>query len=114
VDYADLAILDFSKAVTPEGRAELAATARDALHNIGFFCIVNHGMLQTEVSSTQHLRLRVDAIHEHQTERIFDIADIPFTQVSDHEKQIYEGKMMETGSYEGYKPRQYWVSTSDP
>ncbi len=44
-----------------------------------------------------------------QTTRIFDIADVPFTQVSDLEKQKYAGKMLETGSYTGYKLRRYWV-----
>jgi hypothetical protein len=40
---------------------------------------------------------------------MFDIADIPFSGVSDEEKSSYSGKMKETGSYQGYKPRQYWV-----
>lgn len=44
--------------------------------------------------------------------RIFDIADIPFEQVSDEEKQQYAGKMKQTGAYRGYKPRSYWVSIS--
>lgn len=44
-----------------------------------------------------------------QKDRIFDIADVPFTQVSDDEKRKYQGKMLETGSYQGYKLRQYWV-----
>ena len=46
-----------------------------------------------------------------QTERIFDIADVPFSQVSDHEKQEYEAKITEVGSYQGYKPRKFWVRT---
>ena len=40
---------------------------------------------------------------------MFDIADIPFARVSEEEKKIYVAKMKETGSYQGYKPRQYWV-----
>ena len=44
MEYADLAILDFSKLGTPEGRVELAATARRAMHEIGFFYITNHGL----------------------------------------------------------------------
>ena len=43
------------------------------------------------------------------TERMFDIADIPFARVSEEEKKIYAARMKETGSYQGYKPRQYWV-----
>lgn len=49
VVYADLAIVDLSKASTSEGRAELAQIVRDALHNIGFFYVVNHGLSQSEV-----------------------------------------------------------------
>lgn len=41
--------------------------------------------------------------------RIFDIADIPFAHVSEDEKKTYAAKMKETGSFQGYKPRQYWV-----
>ena len=41
---------------------------------------------------------------------MFDIADIPFSQVSDAEKKAYEGRVKETGTYQGYKLRQYWVS----
>ena len=34
--------------------------------------------------------------------------------MSDDEKQEYVGRMMETGSYQGYKLRQYWVSVVYP
>lgn len=50
-----------------------------------------------------HLRL------PHQNDRIFDIADVPFSQVSEEEKGQYAGKIKETGLYSGYKLRQYWV-----
>ena len=40
---------------------------------------------------------------------MFDIADVTFAQVSDEEKKVYAGKMKETGSYQGYKLRNYWV-----
>jgi hypothetical protein len=46
------------------------------------------------------------------TARIFDIADTPFSAVSDSEKRIYAGKIKQTGSYQGYKLRQYWVRDS--
>ncbi|KAI0089599.1 Clavaminate synthase-like protein [Irpex rosettiformis] len=88
--YADLGIVDLAKASTAEGRAELATTARDALHNIGFFYIINHGLSKPE------------------TERMFDIADVPFSQVPDQDKPTYHAKIIEAGSYQGYKPRQYW------
>ncbi|THG99700.1 hypothetical protein EW026_g2693 [Hermanssonia centrifuga] len=91
LDYADLAVIDLSKAQTPQGRAELAIKARNAMRDVGFFYAINHGLSPI------------------MTTRIFDIADVPFTQVSDLEKQKYAGKMLETGSYTGYKLRRYWV-----
>lgn len=51
MDYADLAVIDLAKGTTPEGRAELATLARDAMRDIGFFYIVNHGLSQSEVSA---------------------------------------------------------------
>ncbi|KAJ8597720.1 Clavaminate synthase-like protein [Rhizopogon salebrosus TDB-379] len=90
LDYADLAIIDISKADTEEGRAVLAIEVRDALLKHGFFYVVNHGY------------------SEAQTARMFDIADVPFSAVSDSEKQTYAGTMKQTGSYQGYKLRQYW------
>lgn len=41
---------------------------------------------------------------------MLDIADIPFTQVSDEEKAEYDGKPNESGTYQGYKPRSFWVT----
>ncbi|KII84323.1 hypothetical protein PLICRDRAFT_46193 [Plicaturopsis crispa FD-325 SS-3] len=90
LDWADLAVVDISKADTPEGRAELAVQVRDAMTTQGFFYVVNHGYTQP------------------QTDRIFDIADVPFARVSPAEKSAYTAKMKESGSYQGYKPRQYW------
>jgi hypothetical protein len=50
VDFADLAIVDLSKAHTPEGRAELAPQLRDALRTNGFIYAINHGYTQAQVS----------------------------------------------------------------
>lgn len=55
MDYADLAIIDLSKAHTPEGRAQLAIQARDAMRDIGFFYVINHGYSQEQVGD--HSRL---------------------------------------------------------
>ena len=44
-----------------------------------------------------------------QNERMVDIADIPFSQVSDDDKRQFASKIKETGSYRGFKPRQFWV-----
>jgi len=88
--YADLAIIDLGKAITPEGRAELAAQVCDAMAKHGFFYAINHGYTSA------------------QTARIFDIANIPFTAVEEEEKGVYTAAIKQTGSYQGYKPRQYW------
>ncbi|KAG6899830.1 hypothetical protein C0993_006424 [Termitomyces sp. T159_Od127] len=89
LDFADLAIIDLEKFGTPQGKAQLVQDVRNAMSTIGFFYVINHGYTQE------------------QTRRIFDIAEIPFS-VSEEEKQKYVGKMKENGSYQGYKPRQYW------
>ena len=49
MDYVDLAIIDLSKARTPEGRAELVPQLREALATKGFFYAINHGYSQTQV-----------------------------------------------------------------
>ncbi|CCM00828.1 uncharacterized protein FIBRA_02870 [Fibroporia radiculosa] len=90
LEYANLAILDFAKLDTPEGKKELIEQARDALNTVGFFYVVNHGLSQAE------------------NERIVDIADVPFSQVEDEEKRLYTENIKQAGSYEGYKLRQYW------
>ena len=110
MDYAELAIIDLSKAQTPEGRAELAMLARDAMREHGFFYVINHGLTQEQVGGRQCDSAPVYTYHIGlQEDRIFDIANVPFAQVSDEEKLRYNGKMLETGSYQGYKLRQYWV-----
>ncbi|KAJ6453604.1 hypothetical protein C8R45DRAFT_633449 [Mycena sanguinolenta] len=90
LDYADLAVIDLSKAQNTTGRAELALQVSEAMKTQGFFYVINHGYTLA------------------QTERMFDIADVPFSCVDAEEKRLYAGKMKETGSYQGYKPRQYW------
>ncbi|KAN0094766.1 Clavaminate synthase-like protein [Tylopilus felleus] len=90
LDYVDLPIIDLAQFESAENHAMLATQVRDALLAHGFFYVVNHGYGQSK------------------TDRIFDIADIPFACVSDEEKQAYEGTMKQTGSFQGYKPRRYW------
>ncbi|KAJ3531483.1 hypothetical protein NM688_g7569 [Phlebia brevispora] len=84
---ADLAVIDLSKMSTPEGRAELVNTARDAMRDIGFFYVINHGLPRE-----QH-------------DRMTDIADLAYTKVNDDEKK-FEGKLKKDGTYQGYKLRQ--------
>ncbi|KAH0578751.1 hypothetical protein H2248_003873 [Termitomyces sp. 'cryptogamus'] len=90
LEYADLPIIDLSKASTPEGRHALSSQVRDAMLKHGFFYVINHGYTTA------------------QTERIFDIANVPFACVTAEEKIIYAGTIKETGSYQGYKLKQYW------
>ncbi|PCH36931.1 Clavaminate synthase-like protein [Wolfiporia cocos MD-104 SS10] len=91
LEFADLAIVDLSKANTPEGRAELAIQVRDAMSKVGFFYAVNHGLSPSE------------------NKRVLDIADVPFTGVEDDEKQLYLAKIEELGTYQGYKLRNVWT-----
>lgn len=44
---------------------------------------------------------------------MFDIGDVALSDaVSDEEKKKYESNTLETGSYQGYKLRRYWVRAS--
>ncbi|TCD61508.1 hypothetical protein EIP91_008305 [Steccherinum ochraceum] len=90
LEYADLAVIDLAKFGTREGKAKLTAEVRSAMKDKGFFYVINHGLTQQE------------------TDRMFDIANVPLAQVSEEEKHKFDGKMQQTGSYQGYKPRQYW------
>ncbi|KAJ7898077.1 hypothetical protein B0H13DRAFT_2234343 [Mycena leptocephala] len=91
LDYADLAVIDLSEAQDAKGRAESAIQVSEALRTHGFFTVINHGYTSSQI------------------ERMFDVADVPFSGVDSEEKQLYTAKMEEAGSYQGYKPRQYWV-----
>ncbi|THU97633.1 Clavaminate synthase-like protein [Dendrothele bispora CBS 962.96] len=88
LEYADLAIVDLSKMSTPEGRKELTAQLSKAMHETGFFYIINHGYTQE------------------QTNRVFGIANLIFDNVSEDEKKLYTGQS--SSVYEGYKPKQTW------
>uniref|UniRef100_A0A0W0FVC4 Clavaminate synthase-like protein n=1 Tax=Moniliophthora roreri TaxID=221103 RepID=A0A0W0FVC4_MONRR len=91
LEYADLPIIDLAQArASPETRGALADQVREAMTTHGFLYAINHGY------------------SAEQMERIFDIANVPFDQVSLEEKKRYEGTMKITGSYQGYKLREYW------
>ena len=49
MDWADIPIIDLSRASTEEGRAKLGQQVRDALISVGFFYIVNHGYSEEQV-----------------------------------------------------------------
>ncbi|EJD38870.1 Clavaminate synthase-like protein [Auricularia subglabra TFB-10046 SS5] len=90
LSWADLPTVDLSIANTAEGRQELTQIVRDAMKEHGFFYVINHGLTPEQNS------------------RIFDIADVPFSAGTEEDKQTYVAHMKENGSYQGYKPRQYW------
>ena len=110
MDFADLAIIDLSKAHTPEGRPELAPQLRDALRTNGFLYAINHGYTQAQVPITMSL-LPVTLSSRDQRDRIFDIADVPFMAVPPEEMKIYAADIEKNGSYAGYKAPRYWAST---
>lgn len=109
VQYADLAIVDLSKAATAEGRAELAVELREALTSHGFCYIINHGYTQAQVKDVSSIVSFAYSYFQVQNERMFDIADIPMSGVPEDEKRAYTGDSKKTGIFQGYKPRQYWV-----
>ncbi|KAF5352049.1 hypothetical protein D9758_009407 [Tetrapyrgos nigripes] len=90
LDYADLPVIDLSKADTPAGRADLATEVCEAMTTQRFFYVINHGYSPA------------------QTERMFDIGNALFTQVSDEDKRQpeYMSSLRTNGSFQGYKPRQ--------
>ncbi|EMD36735.1 hypothetical protein CERSUDRAFT_123796 [Gelatoporia subvermispora B] len=90
LEFADLAVIDLSKAGTPEGRADLAVQVRDAMSTQGFFYVINHGLTSS------------------QNARIFDIANLPFDQVGEDEKKSLATDFQVTGTYTGYKLRGLW------
>ncbi|KAF8577574.1 Clavaminate synthase-like protein [Ramaria rubella] len=90
LEWAQLETVDLSKMGTPQGRDELVKIVHKAMTTQGFFFVVNHGLQQS------------------QTDRMFDIADIPFSQVPEEDKPKFTGNIKELGSYQGYKPRNYW------
>jgi len=107
VEYADLAVIDLSKASTPEGRKELTVQLSRAMHETGFFYVINHGYTQEQVGRFTQKHLDRSLNFRLQTNRIFGIANLLFDNVSEDEKKIYAGKS--TAVYEGYKPKQTWV-----
>ncbi|KAF7366896.1 hypothetical protein MSAN_00948300 [Mycena sanguinolenta] len=90
LDYADMAVIDLSKAQDAKGRADLAIQVSEAMQTLGFLYVINHGYTSS------------------QTERIFDIADVLFSCVDSDEKRLYAANTKVTGSHQGYKPRQSW------
>ena len=114
MDYANLPIIDLEIARTPDGRRTLAQAARNAMTEHGFFYVINHGTTQSQVRLVFRMIFFINAQkiawHLIQTDRLFDIADVPFARVSEEEKPKYT-EQGNNGSYQGYKLRQYWVGS---
>ena len=109
MDWADLPIIDLAKFENVENHPLLASQVQDALLTQGFFYVVNHGYRQSEARI--HIVFLLCNLTPEQTDRMFDIADVPFTGVSDEEKRVYATAIKETGSYyRGYKLRGFLVS----
>ena len=49
-----------------------------------------------------------------QNDRMFDIAEVPFTQVPEEEKKLYADNIKANATYQGYKFRQVWVRPHPP
>ncbi len=45
---------------------------------------------------------------------MFDLSNYAVENVSEEEKQKHTGRMRETGTYRGYKPRKFWVPNTVP
>ena len=110
MDWADLPIIDLAKFEDVENRPLLVSQIQDALLTQGFFYVINHGYRQSE-ARILFIFLPCNLTPE-QTDRMFDIADVPFTGVSDEEKRVYAAAIKETGSFRGYKLPGYFVGCS--
>ena len=108
MDFADLAIIDLSKAHTAEGRRELAPQLRDALRTNGFVYAVNRGYTLAQVYLIFPF-LPITHLAD-QRDRVFDIADMPFTAVPPEEMKIHTADFDNVGYYVGFKRRGYWAS----
>ncbi|CAK5263717.1 unnamed protein product [Mycena citricolor] len=88
LDYAELPVIDFAR--LSDNANQLAAEATEGMRKHGFLVVINHGLTVAQIA------------------RAFDIADLPFSSVGHEEKMLYAAKLRETGSHQGYKPRNYW------
>lgn len=93
LDWADLAVIDLSR--YDLDRDGLARQVEKAMTTNGFFYVTNHGYPRDR------------------TQRMFDVAGVPFKDVDAEEKVKYHAEMVAKGSYQGYKPRNYWTIDKD-
>ncbi|KAF9259643.1 Clavaminate synthase-like protein [Marasmius fiardii PR-910] len=88
LDYADLPIIDLLEAKA--NPAKVAEQVRDAMTTKGFLYIVNHGYTPEQM------------------QRMHDISNVSFDQVPEEQKEAFDAKAQESGSWQGYKLRKYW------
>ncbi|KAH6995424.1 Clavaminate synthase-like protein [Ilyonectria destructans] len=92
LEYAELVSLDFSTwDQGPEAIKALAQKLNHAMRTQGFFLIQNHGV-------------PIETIN-----RQVDIGHHVLTKTPLEEKQRLEGPMKQTGSYQGFKLRNFWT-----
>ncbi|KAF8906375.1 hypothetical protein CPB85DRAFT_1314044 [Mucidula mucida] len=95
LEWAEIPVVDLAKARTSEGRQELVPLVRDAFQTYGFCYGINHGYTSA------------------QKDRIFDIADVPFTKVTQEEMKDYLADLANAANYQGYKSRRVWKVDSE-
>ncbi|RSH80761.1 hypothetical protein EHS25_007097 [Saitozyma podzolica] len=89
--FADLKTVDMGSFNDgPEAQAKIAEEIRQAMHEQGFFTLINHGFTQEEVA------------------RQMDIGYTVLQRTPLSEKQRLRARMQEDGCYKGFKLRQYY------
>ena len=84
LDWASLVTLDMSQFDAPGGKQSLASQLKDAVHNVGFFYIINFGVPQEEIDEQFAIGKKIFAL-------------------SEEEKLKYRADL-EHGNYKGYRP----------
>ena len=84
LDWADLVTLDLSKFDRPGGKAELAAEFTQAIQDVGFFYVKNHGLTREEIDNQ------------------FSLAKS--TLLLPSEEKLKYRAALEQGDYNGWKP----------
>ena len=85
MDWADFVTLDLSQFDAPGGKQKLANQLRDAVHQIGFFYVINFGLTQDEVDEQFALGQ--------------ELFKLPLEEKMKHPADLAKG------SYNGYRPK---------
>ncbi|CAD6887141.1 unnamed protein product [Tilletia controversa] len=95
IEWAELKTLDLSKVTGKDFTQvpqDVVKEIGDALHKDGFIYAENHGLSWENVL------------------RQFDIGQFAFHAVSQEDKVKHRAKIIEEGSFNGYKPRELWTN----